>query len=105
MIIRENINFETKIKTPMDQKGDSNSRFFHKVVNQRFKRNKIVGLNAISETKEQVEDVTKKIKSYFDELIQKPITIRSLLDRAEFQKLKFKDRCSLLMKMSKKWCG
>lgn len=52
--------------------GDANSRFFHYIMKQRFRRNEVVILKTLRGMLPQVDDVKTKIKDHFLNKFKEP---------------------------------
>ncbi|XP_058754420.1 uncharacterized protein LOC131627572 [Vicia villosa] len=75
--------------------GDVNSRFFHNVVKERRRRNRICLLNSNEGVVSSVKEVKDKVKSHFECKFKEDCFERPLLDGIAFKSLSEDQACSL----------
>ncbi|KAL8525193.1 hypothetical protein ACS0TY_014713 [Phlomoides rotata] len=82
---RDNI-LQQKARCKWIKEGDANTRYFHKCINKRRKRNEISGVNIGSVWREEVQEVKKGIFDFFNTHFSRSSGPRPILDSGLFEK-------------------
>ncbi|KAJ9565542.1 hypothetical protein OSB04_001508 [Centaurea solstitialis] len=76
-----------KAKSKWVLEGDENTRYFHGVINKKYKRNRIHGVNINGRWNSSPESVKEAAFSYFKDKFQEPHPTRPALNSSLFKKL------------------
>ncbi|GLT40913.1 hypothetical protein SLA2020_150100 [Shorea laevis] len=76
--------------------GDANTRFFHRSVNGRRRRNDIVSLQVGDQHMDQVQEIKEGVADYFENLFTEERWQRPHLDGIDFKKISAEDNSLLL---------
>ncbi|XP_058746296.1 uncharacterized protein LOC131619189 [Vicia villosa] len=75
--------------------GDSNSKYFHRVMKERRRRNHISSIVTRSGIMEKVEDVKEEVRRHFNSKFKEDNFSRPILENASFNSLSMEESASL----------
>ncbi|XP_058783710.1 uncharacterized protein LOC131658433 [Vicia villosa] len=80
--------------------GDSNSKYFHRVMKERRRRNYICSISTPSGTIDGVEEVKEEVRRHFDSKFKEDNFSRPVFDNGMFNALSLEDSASLELPFS-----